>query len=72
MDTGSLSSKSKSCESMQPPESREEVRSFLGMIGYLSKFIPRYAVPTAPLSRLTGKEIPFCWGPDEQAAFQKL
>ena len=64
--------KVKAVKECKPPESREEVRSFLGMIGYLSKFIPRYAVLTAPLRRLTGKEIPFSWGPDEQAAFQKL
>ena len=42
------------------------------MIGYLSKFIPRYAVLTAPLRRLTGKDISFSWGPEEDAAFQKL
>lgn len=55
-----------------PPESKEEVRSFLGMIGYLSKFIPRYAVLTAPLRRLTGQDVLFTWGPEEKAAFQKL
>ena len=30
------------------PESKEAVRSFLGMTGYLSKFIPRYASITIP------------------------
>ena len=30
-----------------PPESKEAVRSFLGMTGYLSKFIPRYSSLTA-------------------------
>ena len=43
----------------KPPGSRDEVRSFLGMIGYLSKFIPWYAVLTAPLRRLTGRDVPF-------------
>ena len=52
----------KECSSPNP---REEVRSFLGMIGYLSKFIPRYAVLTAPLRRLTRKDVPFSWGPEE-------
>ena len=56
----------------KPPGSRDEVRSFLGMIGYLSKFIPRYAVLTAPLTRLTGQDVPFTWGTEEDAAFQKL
>ena len=36
-----------------PPESIEAVRSFLGMTGYLSKFIPRYSNLTAPLRELT-------------------
>ena len=31
-----------------PPRTREEVRSLLCMIGYLSKFIPHYAILTAP------------------------
>ena len=39
--------------------SMEDVRSFLGMIGYLSKFIPRYAVLTVPLRRLTRHDLPF-------------
>ena len=42
------------------------------MIGYLSKFIPRYAILTAPLRRLTGKEVPFSWGPEEEKAFKVL
>ena len=59
----------KECSS---PNSREEVRSFLGMIRYLSKFIPRYAVLTAPLRRLTRQDVPFSWGPEENTAFEKL
>ena len=42
------------------------------MIGYLSKFIQGYSVLTAPLRRLTGKDVPFRWGAEENAAFQKL
>ncbi|XP_053376601.1 uncharacterized protein LOC123533440 [Mercenaria mercenaria] len=59
----------KDCE---PPKSRDEVRSFLGMIGYLSKFISRYSVLTAPLRRLTGQDVPFTWGREEDKAFQRL
>jgi cleavage and polyadenylation specificity factor subunit 1 len=56
------------------PESRDAVRSFLGMIGYqiLSNFIPRYEVLTAPLRSLTGQNVPFHWGHEEDMAFQKL
>lgn len=54
------------------PESKSEVRSFLAMTGYLSKFIPRYASLTKPLRDLTLKETQFHWGEAEQGAFQKV
>ena len=56
----------------KPPRNREEVRSFLGMIGYLSKFIPQYAILTAPLRRLTGQDVLFEWGHGEDQAFKRL
>ena len=42
-----------------PPESKEAVRSFLGMTGYLSKFIPEYYSLRAPLPQLTHKDAKF-------------
>ena len=54
------------------PETKEAVKSFLGMIGYLSKFIDRYSSITAPLRRLTERKVKFEWGPEEEAAFNKL
>ena len=54
------------------PQSKAEVRSFLGMTGYLSKFIPRYASLTKPLRELTHKDAKFQWGPEESNAFEKL
>ena len=56
----------------KPPRNREEVRSFLGMIGYLSKFIPQYAILTAPLRRLTGQDVLFEWGDGEDQAFKRF
>ena len=41
------------------PVFKAEVRSFLGMTGYLSKFIPRYALLTNPLREFTHKDIKF-------------
>jgi len=58
-------------ESSQP-KSKEAVRSFLGMTGYLSKFIPRYASLTAPLRKLAHKVIKFKWGAEENEAFENL
>ena len=51
---------------------REEVRSFLGMIGYHSKFISQYAILTAPLRRLTGQNVLFEWGHGKDQAFKRL
>ena len=42
------------------------------MTGYLYKFIPNYAILTAPLRELTHKDKHFRWGPKEQKAFQTL
>ena len=55
-----------------PPESKEAVRSFLGMTGYLSKLIPKYASLTTLLRQLTHKDTKFKWGAEENEAFEKL
>ena len=57
---------------VKAPESKEAVRNFLGMIGYLSKFMPSYASLTAPLRNVTHKDTQFKWGREENLAFEKL
>jgi len=54
------------------PANKEETRSFLGMTGYLSDFVPEYARITAPLRELTRKDTPFKWGHEQQRAFEEL
>ncbi|KAJ8045060.1 hypothetical protein HOLleu_07986 [Holothuria leucospilota] len=54
------------------PRSKEAVRSFLGMLGYLSKFIPNYADLTAPLRELTHQNVTFKWEAKHSKAFQAL
>ena len=54
------------------PKSKEEVRSFLGMSGYLDNFIKDYASIAAPLHQLTRKESRFQWGKKEQKVFQTI
>ena len=41
------------------PETKEAVKSFLGMVGYLSKFIDKYASITGPLRKLTERDVKF-------------
>lgn len=54
------------------PESDTEVRSFLGLVGYSSRFIPQFTTMSEPLRRLTRKDTPFTFGPDQKQAFSAL
>lgn len=56
------------------PKTKKEVRSFIGMSGYYSRFIPNYAAIAAPLTDLTRSHAPnrVQWGPAQDAAFATL
>ncbi|GAB1600597.1 hypothetical protein Ahia01_000337700 [Argonauta hians] len=54
------------------PTTPKEVRSFLGMTNYLSRFISEYADTTKPLRDLTKISTEWSWGEIEENAFQKL
>lgn len=64
--------KIKAIQECTEPKSKDEVRSLLGMTGYLSNFIPQYSTLTAPLRLLTRQENRFKWTRDQKKAFQKL
>ena len=54
------------------PKNATEVRSFLGLAGYYRKFIKDFAKISAPLTRLTKKNLVFMWDVDCDDAFQRL
>ena len=54
------------------PTSVKEVRSFLGLAGYYSRFIRDYAEKAAPLHALTKKNQRFQWTHETQRAFELL
>ncbi|XP_055622583.1 uncharacterized protein K02A2.6-like [Toxorhynchites rutilus septentrionalis] len=54
------------------PENVEEVRSFLGLVNYLGKFIPNLSTLTAPLRELLHKNIRFKWCNKHTEAFEKV
>lgn len=56
----------------RPPNNKEELRSFLGLVTYLGKFIPDLAELTEPLRILIKKDVKFTWSPAQDVAFQKL
>lgn len=65
-------SKVESIKTFRQPKSADEVRSFLGLVNYVGKFIPNLATVTEPLRRLAKKETPFEWNAEQQEAFTKL
>lgn len=56
----------------KPPCSKEEVKSFLGFLTYLSKFIKDLSSLTYPLRKLLKKNEPFLWDEIAQKCFESL
>ena len=57
---------------LERPSNSREVRSFLGMLNYCSKFIEDFSTLTAPLRELTKKHAKFLWNDSHEAAFDLL
>ena len=57
---------------MPPPNSKREVKSFIGMINYLTKFSPRLTELSEPIRELIKEKGPFNWGPEHQELFAML
>lgn len=54
------------------PKTAEEIRSFLGLVNYIGKFIANLATLTEPLRKLTKKDTKFEWCEEQQKAFDEL
>ena len=61
-----------SIQQMPHPYTPKEVKQFLGLVGYYTKFIPRYADIARPLNALTHKDIDFVWTDICQKSFELL
>jgi len=58
--------------SRSPPTTKKEAQSFLGMAGFFRRFVFNYSSIAAPITSITGKNVPFVWGPEQQSAFEEL
>ena len=56
------------------PETKKQVRSFLGLTGFYREYIPSYATIALPLTELTKKGLPnqVEWGVSQENAYQTL
>ena len=49
-----------------------QARGFLGVAGYHRMFVKNFSTITAPITWLTGKDIPFEWGPEQLKAQERI
>lgn len=77
----SAPSKMEAITNMPRPRTVEELRTFLGMIGYLRQFVPNYSIVAAPLTDILrtkeyaskrARKLVIAWGVDGERAFQSL
>ena len=54
------------------PKNQSELRSFLGLAQYCSRFIPSFAIIASPLWDLTKAHAKWKWGTAEENAFQAV
>ena len=57
---------------MQAPSTKQELQSFIGMITYLSQFLPSMSDLTTPFRKLLKRHVLFQWTDSHEEAFQKL
>lgn len=62
----------KAVKEMQTPSCKEDLQRILGVLNYVSKFIPNFSDNTAPLRQLLKKDSLFRWDPEHEEAFNKL
>ncbi|XP_054841809.1 uncharacterized protein LOC129333892 [Eublepharis macularius] len=69
-----LPDKVASLEACPRPGTKKQLRGFLGLVGYYSKFIPQYASRASPLTDYLRKDQPnrVQWTPQGQRAFEDL
>ena len=65
-------SKVEAIKNTAQPRDVKELRSFLGLSNYCSKFIQNYSTLTAPLRELTVKNTKFEWKPVHKKAFEAI
>ena len=57
---------------MRPSTTVKELKSFLGKVSYIRRFIPGLASITSALTKLLKKGQSFEWGEAQQTAFKRL
>ena len=54
---------------MPTPQTKDDIKRFLGILNFLGKFIPNQSEVTAPLRDVLEKTVSFFWGDTQERAF---
>ena len=65
-----LKEKIEAIQNAPAPKNVSELRSYLGLLSYYSKFLPNMAQVLAPLYKLLQKDVQWRWANKEKKAFQ--
>ncbi|MDD9818931.1 MAG: RNase H-like domain-containing protein, partial [Gammaproteobacteria bacterium] len=65
-----LPDKVRAVQEAPPPRSVAQLKSYLGLLTYYSKFLPNLSSTLSPLYRLLRQSTCWCWTPKEQEAFE--
>lgn len=67
-------SKIEAIKTWPTPQTKKQVRAFLGLAGYYRRFVPDFSAIAAPLTDLTKKSGPnkVQWNTETEAAFQEI
>ena len=57
---------------MPAPTNKKQLKSFIGIINYLSKFSARLSEEVEPIRGLVKDKVPLNWGPEHQSAFKQI
>jgi len=64
--------KTKAVTQWPTPTTVRQIRQFIGLASWYRRFIRDFSATAAPLTKLTRKQAKWCWGLEEERAFQQL
>ena len=57
---------------IQRPQNKSEVRSYIGLVNFIGKFIPNFSTIIAPISSMLSKTAEYIWGEEQEEEFQTV
>uniref|UniRef100_A0A1Y1JV53 RNA-directed DNA polymerase n=1 Tax=Photinus pyralis TaxID=7054 RepID=A0A1Y1JV53_PHOPY len=57
---------------LSEPSNKKDLLKILGMVNYLSKFVPKLSELCGPLRKLIKNDVEFIWGNEQRETFNKL